>query len=177
MSKDLAVPPPQINRTPFLVLMSPVELTCVDGLLHVNSAVRVYHLLVVGQTGIHLKVGEADPQERRHGCGFIIPDLCRYPGDAATTQPRGFFLQMALASMSAAFPPPRCTPTGPSFPSEGRQDGRGGGGGSLLHALAALNDLTEEETKLERHHHHSVTTRAGFLADSCLVAAPLTVLH
>lgn len=88
ISKDLPVPAPQINRTPFLV--SPVELTCVDGLLHVNGAVRAQHLLVVGQTGIHLKVGEADPQERRHGCGFIIPDLCRYAGDAAMTQPRGF---------------------------------------------------------------------------------------
>lgn len=51
------------------------------------------------------------------------------------------------------------------------------GGGSLLHALAALNDLTEEETKLERPHHHSVTTGASFLAGSCLLAAPLSVLH
>ncbi len=51
------------------------SLTCVDGLLHVNGTVRAQHLFVVGQTGIDLKVGEPNPQERRHGCKFLLVDL------------------------------------------------------------------------------------------------------
>ena len=41
-------------------------LTCVDGLLHMDGAVGVQHLLVVLQPRVHLESREPDPQEGRH---------------------------------------------------------------------------------------------------------------
>lgn len=177
ISKDLPVLPPQINQTPFFS----VNVTGGTDLCRWPPSCKRR------STGSAPPRGrpDQDPSQswRSRSAGKATwlrvynPRPVQISGRRCDDAAEGFILQTALASMSAAFPPPRRTPTGSSFPSEGRQDGRGGGGGSLLHALAALNDLTEEETKLERHHHHSVTTGAGFVADSCLLAAPLSVLR
>lgn len=83
--------------------------TCVHGLLHVHGTVRVEHLFMVGQPRIHLKVREADPQERRHSSSCSVVQLRRkYPANG------------------------RPTPQLPTFlrPPEQKEAGGGGAGGS-----------------------------------------------